>query len=298
MKKLFLIAATTCLIWSCTEPNQPEQPEPKEEINPMAAYFMNPVAWNGAYVEVFHAMIGCTTDTWPADITVNYGDSTRGTDGLVHSGSLKIHATDRLENAGAVVTPDFADYHVFGSSLSGTQTITHTGLNEAGNPVYAVKVTNGIIGGQKDFIYSEDTRRELVKGLDENGRFLPSLAQHEYNITGHMTMVSHVDTLPGYTVTVDSLPMRITLDEMYPTEGRMQIELDHPMEFDLDFEDFQGKVAIQAIDLQFTGKKPNGNYGAEMTLYIQMGLFTVPLTIQCELNELGVVPESVQYKWG
>ena len=34
MKKLFLIAATACFIWSCTEPNQPEQPEPKEDEPP------------------------------------------------------------------------------------------------------------------------------------------------------------------------------------------------------------------------------------------------------------------------
>jgi len=304
MKKLLLLAATACLLWACAEQNPPENPqtptpEPEPQENKMADYFINPVAWNGAFVEVSAAFIGLAPDTeWPTVLTVNYGDSAIGADGLEHSGSLRINATNRFETAGAVITPDFTDFRVYGSSMSGRQTITNTGLNTAGHLVYAVTVEDGRLGGGQDFIYSETTQRELIAGLGGDGLLLPDLNAHQYSITGQMQMQSRADSIPGYEVTVDSLPMIISMGELYPIDGLMNIELDRPIEYEMNMENLQGKVAIQTIDLRFTGKTASGNYGAELTISVQMGFITVPFTIQCELNESGLIPESIQYKLG
>lgn len=288
-----------------TETEQPEQPEqPQGEENMLSAYFINPVAWNGVFVEVSNAFIGYEPNgTWPAELTVEYGDSAIGADGLEHSGSLRIMATAMLEDEGAVIIPDFAQYKVYGSSLSGRQTITNTGKNEAGNIVFTVSVKDGILGGYQEFVYSEDTRRELVSGLGENGRLVPELSEQAYKITGLMKMRSEVDTIPGYELTIDSIqPMLISLGELYPTGGVMTIQLDQPIEFDMSDLGgeggitYSGTVSIQTIKLAFTGKTTAGNYGAQMTITLQMGFFAYNLTITCEMNEDGVVPGSIQYQ--
>lgn len=333
MRKLFLFVVMACTLLACEEQNQPEEPqnppvttdtvpEPQEE-NSMAAYFINPVAWNGNFVEISNALLYQSTlakatapasfqdditypiisvtptdGTWPIDLTVNYGDSSVvGMDGLEHSGIMHIHATKPFETEGAVFTPTFENFKVYGSVLTGTQTITNTGKNEAGNLVYDVTVANGLLGNEQEYIYSEHTLRELVEGLDENGHLVPDLAAHRYSITGQMKMVSHVDTIPGYEVTIDSIPMLISVGDLYPTGGLMHIALDQPIVFEMNVSGFKGPVSIQYIDLQFTGKTIKNTYGAKMVITVQMGMFSMNLTLLCELNEDGLIPESVQYIW-
>ena len=317
-KKIFLIALLACGMLACEEKNQPEQPqpettepeqpqqpqEPQEPENMLSAYFINPVAWNGVFVEVSNAFIGYEPNgTWPAELTVEYGDSTIGADGLEHSGSLRIMATAMLEDEGAIITPNFEHYKVYGSSFSGRQTITNTGKNEAGNITFTVTVADGILGGYQEFVYSENTLRELVSGLGEDGRLVPELSEQAYKITGQMKMRSAVDTIPGYELTIDSVqPMLISLGELYPTGGEMTIQLDQPIELDMSSMggesgfSFNGTVSIQTIKLAFTGKTAAGNYGAKMVITLQMGFFAYDLTIQCEMNEDGVIPESIQYQ--
>ena len=333
MKKLFLLVAMACALLACEEQNQPEEPQtppsttepepdPQAE-NGMAAYFINPVAWNGNFVEISNALlyqsalakatapalaqdevtypiisVTPTDGTWPIDLSVNYGDSAIvGADGLEHSGIMRIHATGPFESEGAVLTPTFENFKVYGSVLTGTQTITNTGKNEAGNLVYDVTVANGLLGNEREYIYSEHTLRELVEGLDDNGHLVPDLAAHRYSITGQMKMESHVDTIPGYEVTIDSIPMIISVGDLYPTGGLMHIALDQPIVFEMNVSGFSGPVSIQYIDLQFTGKTAKNTYGAKMVITVQMAMFSMNLTLLCELNEEGIVPESVQYVW-
>ena len=329
MKKILLLMAMACIFFACEEQNQPEEPqnpstqepqtEPQEEENSLAAYFINPIAWNGNFTEISNAMVVInqpkvyaparvksdltypiydvtpSDGTWPIDITVNYGDSAIGADGLEHSGIMRIHATGLFEAEGSVFTPTFDKFKCYGAVLTGTQTITNTGKNESGNLVYDVTVENGLLGESQEYIYSEHTLRELIGGLDENGLLLPDITTHQYSITGRMTMVSRVDTIPGYEVTIDSIPMVISVGDLYPTGGLMHIALDKPMVFDMSEAGFQGTVSIQYIDLQFTGKTAKNTYGAKMVVTVQMGMFAMNLTIQCELDENGLVPNSVQY---
>ena len=317
MKKIFLLCAIVGLLMACKDKNQPEEPqnptvttdpEPQQEPEDgMTAYLINPVAWNGNFVEITNAMLLQPSvefpsltytpqdGTWPIDVTVNYGDSAMGVDGLEHSGIMRIHATGALEEEGSVFTPTFEQFKVYGALLSGTQTITNTGRNEAGNIVFDVTVANGMMNANNEYIYSEHTSRELVAGLDMTGHFLTDPTTHQYSITGQMRMVSSVDTVPGYTVTIDSVPMLVSVGEIYPTGGEMRVVLDKPMTFQMNMEGFQGPVSIQYVNMIFTGKTEQGNYGVKMVVTLQMGFFAVNVAILCELNEDGVIPGSIQY---
>lgn len=335
MKKVYLLIATALLLFACNEQNTPEEPQtpPTEEPqteqseNMVAAYFINPVAWNGNFTEISNAMVvinqpkvyaparaksalaypiyDVTPDngTWPIDVTVNYGDSAIGTDGLEHSGIMRIHATGLFEAEGSVLTPTFENFKCYGSVLSGRQTITNTGKNGAGNLVFDVTVADGQLGEGREYIYSEHTLRELVNGLDENGMLVPEVSEHQYSITGQMKMQSRVDTIPGYEISIDSVPMLISVGDLYPTGGIVEITLDKPIEYDMskmgNDSPFPGMtISVQTIVLHFTGKTADGNYGAKMVIYIEMGFFTMNFSLQCELNADGVVPESIQYQWG
>lgn len=318
MKKIFLLCAIVGLLMACKDKNQPEepqdpvvttdpQPQPTSE-DAMTAYLNNPVAWNGNFIEITNAMLLQPSvdfpslsytpqdGTWPIDVTVNYGDSAIGVDGLEHSGIMRIHATGALEAEGSVFTPTFDQFRVYGALLSGTQTITNIGRNTDGNIVFDVTVANGMLNANSEYIYSEHTSRELVAGLDDNGHFLTDPTTHQYSITGQMRMVSTVDTVPGYTVTIDTVPMLVSVGDIYPTGGEMHVALDEPMTFQMNVSGFQGPVAIQYLNLIFKGKTAQGNYGVKMVVTMQMGFFAVNIAILCELNEDGVVPDSIQYE--
>ena len=322
MKKYFLLATIALALFACKENNTPEEPQepvtppvdtttvtpPIQDENLMMTYFTNPLAWNGNFTEISHAMdmiaqpkvyapsatqseipypiydVTPSDGSWPIDITINYGDSSIvGTDGLEHSGILHVHATGPWYAEGAVFTPTFENFMVYGSVLNGTQIITNTGRNEAGNIVFDVVVSNGVLGNSRDFIYSEHTLREVDS--------------MQFSIAGTMKMESHVDTIPGYEISIDSVPLRLYVGDLYPTEGLVHIALDKPIQLELNEAGFQGKANIQYVDLQFVGKTPQDTYAVRITVTLQMGFVAMNMTIQCEMNEEGLIPESVQYVW-
>ena len=335
MKKYIYLVTIAVALFACKEKNppieEPEEPqEPKDTIvvtppseneNTIANYFITPVAWNGNFTEITNAMIITNSrkanaptlandeavypiydidpkdGTWPVVVTVNYGDSAIGADGLQHGGIMRIHATNFFEAEGSVITPSFDNFQCYGAVLSGSQTITNTGKNDAGNLVFDVTIANGTLEQSREFVYSEHTLRELVGGLGENGFLVPELAAHRYSITGQMKMQSSVDSLPGYEINIDSIPMLISVGDLYPTAGFIRVTLDKPISYKMNEAGFQGTVSIQTAELQFTGKTERDTYGVRITVYLQMGILPMPMTIQCELNEGGPIPETIQYIW-
>lgn len=330
MKKTFLfIAAASVMLTACkggqNEPTQPEQEQEQEQTQTepanVAALFAMPVVFNGTFVEVTNALITASRQqragapaalragetypqiswtpqdgTWPIDLTVNYGkEAVIGTDGLEHSGVMKIHATGLFETPNTVLTPTFTGFYVYGTTLTGTQTIQNTGKNKAGNLVFDVVTKDGKLGAGKNFIYSEHTSRELIKGLGENGFMAPDVKTHTYSITGTMKTVSQIDTIPGCEVLIDNLqPMVIAVGDLYPTDGLLHLTLDKGMSQTM--EGFT--LSISKMDLTFTGKNEQNQYGASFTatatMTTPMGSTEQKIAASFLLDKSGIIPGSVQ----
>lgn len=320
MKKILVLTAATMMLFACkgnqNEPEQP-QPEPMTQEQAMQTYFSSPVALNGTFVETSNALLYASKSQsasaparvknegetypvinwtpqdgiWPIDLSVDYG--TKGviaTDGLEHSGKMAIHATARFEEAGSVITPSFTDFYVYGNVLTAQQVIKNQGKNTNGNLVFDVTVENGLLGAQKELIYSEHTSRELINGLDANGFMNADLTTHTYSITGWMKTQSKIDTIPGYTVTIsDEQPMVIAVGDLYPTQGKLQIDLDKELSYA-----YQGlEVKYKSVELVFTGKQDD-QYGAQVAITYSVGPVSQTLQLSFLLNKDGIVPNSIK----
>lgn len=326
MKKLLFLSVMALGVIACNQ-NAPEQPgtEPETKESKVNAYFTNPVAWNGTFVEVNNALQKTTVSaqqapvraneepaypiytinpqdgTWPVTVTVNYGETAiLGVDGLEHSGTIRISATDFFEKPGSIVTPVLDNFHVYGTVLTGSQTIKNLGFNNDSNLVFQVDVANGVLGSNRDFIYSEQTLRELVSGLGDNGFLVPDLSKHQYSITGWMKGESNIDSIPGFDIAIDSVaPMVIAVGDLYPTSGHLHVDLAKPIVYEFDENELPKNfpvsfISIDECELYFLGKMSAGIYSAKLQVPVNMVAAEIVVTISFNVNKDGVIAESVK----
>ena len=323
MKKILLFTVATLMLCACQKAQEEPQAEHQTETQTenqqvtMNGVVTAPIAFNGTFTEVCNAMMyvknsGTTNaptrlqadktypaytwtpqdGTWPIDLTVEYGQSgVIATDGLMHKGKMTIHATGFFETPNTIMTPDFTDFYVYGNILNGKQTIANTGLNAKGNLVFKVTTEDGRLGSGRTYKYSEETFRELVKGLEGTGALSPDITTHTYSITGWMKAESLIDTLPGCTFTIsDVAPMVIAAGDLYPREGYLNVELTKPLIYNMN------NVNIEATDfgVEFTGKQSGNQYGAIAYMTFKVGPIEQDMKVAFLLDDEGVVAGSMQ----
>lgn len=313
-KKILLLATATLLLVACekeskeVENNKPEALTQTDVVN---FYLSSPVALNGTFLETGSSMMRMneastgtranstsypivtwspTDGTWPVDLMIDYGnEGVIASDGLKHSGKMSIHATGLFEKEGSIITPNFTNFYVYGNVLTATQIIENKGKNEAGNLVFDVKVENGLLSTQNPFIYSEQTQRELVNGLGENGYLSPEVTTHTYQITGWMKTESRIDSIAGYTITIDDqIPMRISVGDLYPQAGRVHIKFDQDLSYSFNGLEINYNSAI----LDFNGKEGD-KYAATANIEFQFGPSTQSAEVSFQLDQNGIIPESI-----
>ena len=325
MKKVFFFAAVAALLLGCKgNENKPVEPveEPEQEEVEANGYFFNTMAFNGTFVETSNAVLYAAQEsalplvhrissnrtssypliswtpedgTWPILLNVDYGETqVYGKDGLKHKGVMIIDASGRFEAPQTTLDVSFQDFYVYGSVLHGEQHIVNNGANEAGNLLFNVTVENAWLGENKTWEYSENTVRELISGLLDNGSLDPELTTHTYSITGTMKGKSLVDTIPRYEVTIsEQQPMIIAVGDLYPVQGQVVINLDKPYIFE-----YKGAQAYikEGINLSFDGRDNAGNY----LMHVNAPLSAVgaelyfPITISFALNEDGIIEDSIR----
>lgn len=104
-------------------------------------------------------IIGCPTlyitGSWPKTLTLDFGDSCVGDDGIVRKGKIISVVTGLYVDSGTVVTSTFDNFYeiINGSAhkIEATQVIKNLGHNNAGHPHFSVDVQNASI------TYSEGT---------------------------------------------------------------------------------------------------------------------------------------------
>ena len=309
------------------QPQQPSEDNQSQEEN-ASKMLLAPVAFTGTFTEVSSAMLRTASQkkampalvadeplypqvdwtpkdgTWPVTLTVNYGENAViGTDGLEHTGVMTIVATGRFEDEGSIITPNLDKFFVYGNVISGTQRVENMGKNNAGNLLYEVSVTEGELGTDAQFVYSEQTYREMVAGLEADGSLNLDPQTHRYSITGWMKGESKSDSIPSFDVTIsENKPMLIAVGDLYPTEGLLDIHLTPAVQFDLSEQyaamGLQNAPAAQVDDitLEFKGKNADGSYQMEAEMTVLVLTIEQTFIVSFAANADGIIENSIKVK--
>ena len=76
------------------------------------------------------------SESYPKNITIDFGEGCADQMGRVRSGIIHIHLTDDMLNEGAVRTVTFENYAVNDIEIEGIRITTNTGLNELSQPTF------------------------------------------------------------------------------------------------------------------------------------------------------------------
>lgn len=120
---------------------------------------------------------GCPTITinpissYPMTITIDFGTACTCQDGKIRSGIIIAVLSAPYPDSGSVLTITLQDYHeiINGTdyAVTGTETVTNMGLNNAGHLIYDVVVTNAIITSVNGTInWNSHRQNEWIEGYN------------------------------------------------------------------------------------------------------------------------------------
>jgi len=159
MKQGFLIILSavlfSMLIYSCNKEETLNSQDVAEEMtvmedieNEMDA-IADAEAFNfteGIPVETRNDCVVVTTTKprgeFPNTITIDFGDGCEGEFGRVRTGKIIINISDQMKNPGAVRTITFENFFIDDVQITGTRTLTNTGLNNDNKPTLSLVITD------------------------------------------------------------------------------------------------------------------------------------------------------------
>lgn len=111
------------------------------------------------------------TGGWPKTVTLDYGSSCTGTDGVIRSGQIVTVMTGLYVDSSSVLTSTFQNFHEtingINHLITGTQTITNLGHNLAGHPHFSVDVTNASVSYTEGTItWTSQRENEWIAGYN------------------------------------------------------------------------------------------------------------------------------------
>lgn len=177
--------------------------------------------------------------SYPKDVVIDYGTSNTGSDGVVRSGQILAHLTAPYIDSGSVTTISFNNYYVNNRLITGTETITNSGRNSAGNYMFDVVILNGNLYSPDGVtVYNSHQQREWIEGDNT----LLDLFDDVYLITGNGSGITTDHS--NYTFIITQ-PLRATIACAWVESGKLDItELNIPV-ITLDYGD--GNCDDQAI---------------------------------------------------
>lgn len=213
MKNRFLIllcaAFFTMLIWSCNKEASLDPQDVSEEMTVMEDFEneMDALADAEAFnfteevpVETRNDCAVVTTTKprgeFPNTITIDFGDGCEGDYGRVRKGKIIINISDNMKNTGAVRTITFEDFFIDDVAITGSRTLTNTGLNNENKPTYSLVIS--------EFTLTFPNGDQAVKNVNRihtfvQGYLTPNRLDDVWAITGTANGV----TRDGKTFTVN-----------------------------------------------------------------------------------------------
>lgn len=159
--------------------------------------------------------------SYPKTITLDFGTSCTGTDGIIRSGKIVSTITKPYTDSACVLTSNLQNYHEIISgkdySVTGQQVITNLGHNQAGHPVYSVVVTGASVTSTDGTISWTSTRQnEWFAGYDTWMNWLDD----EYRVTGS----ANGTDINGASFTVNiTEPLEVQVGCWYIKKGKIEI---------------------------------------------------------------------------
>ena len=110
---------------------------------------------------------------FPNTITLDYGNGCEGPHGRIRTGKILIHLTDKMVNEGAVRTVSFDNFFVDDIQLTGTKSMTNTGLTANGLAQFLHEVNAITLTFPNGETATRDALHQMtfLKGYDTGTRF-------------------------------------------------------------------------------------------------------------------------------
>lgn len=83
--------------------------------------------------------------TWPNVFTIDYGTGCTQPGGLVFKGKIIVAQSNKMTVAGATRVVTYDNFYIESAQITGTRTLTNTGLNAAGQPVWTKVGTETVV---------------------------------------------------------------------------------------------------------------------------------------------------------
>ena len=172
----------------------------------------------GATILSSCATVTNDTSVSPHKLTIDFGAANcLCTDGIYRRGKILVSYTGRYKDAGHTHTISFDNYYVNDNGVTGTKTVTNTGADASGNPVYTIDV-NGTISfdnaGER-LSWKSTRTRTWISGFNT-----PSRKDDVYEISGSGTIYRTNGKAFDITITT---PLHIALDCRWIESGVVQI---------------------------------------------------------------------------
>ncbi|MFM9986680.1 MAG: hypothetical protein ACKVOK_15685 [Flavobacteriales bacterium] len=136
------------------------------------------------------------SESYPKNITIDFGDGCADPMGRVRSGIIHINLTDDMLNEGAVRTVTFENYAVNDIEIEGIRTTTNTGLNEFSQPTFSRNIEMSIERPQGTFERTCNGNVAWVSGFDT-----PECGDNVFTETGSGTLTRPNGVVMTHTIT-------------------------------------------------------------------------------------------------
>ncbi len=171
--------------------------------------------------------------SWPKTIILDYGPVNHlCSDMRERRGKLIIEATDLYSNQACEITTQFENFYQDNYKVEGKHTITYTGDNEQGFPVFDISVENGMIYAPdaKAYSFEQNTQREWVEGSET----LLNYEDDVYLLTGEQDGYSSDSIKYDIEIRNDS-PLDIWVKCRWVRAGIIDIKIKDVPDVTLDF---------------------------------------------------------------
>jgi len=169
---------------------------------------------------VLSGCVTVTNDTGsvPHILTVDFGSSNcLCNDGIYRRGRIILSYTGRYKETGHMHSISFDNYYVNDNGVSGSKTVTNTGTNALGNPVYDISVVGAIslANGAGTISWNSTRTRTWIGGATTT-----SWKDDVYEISGSGTVTRANGKTFDMTITT---PLHIALDCRWIESGVVEI---------------------------------------------------------------------------
>jgi hypothetical protein len=168
---------------------------------------------------------------WPRNIVIDYGTECTGLNDVVRSGKILITMTAPRNTRGSKRTATFDNYFVNGVKIEGTKVVENLGLNNNGNVVFAVSLSDG----KMSFPDGKTIEREFGREREYVAGFMTRTPwDDECLITGSATGVNLNGKSYTHTI-INALSWKAAC--RFIVSGTVRFEVEGVEPFELDYGD-------------------------------------------------------------